>query len=177
MAAGMARLEVTFAVDADGLLTVRAREATTGIEQRVSVKPTYGLDDATVERMLMDALDHGEEDLQGRRLAEARVEAGRLLAATRRALGADSDLLDGMEVALIDAACLELDAAARADSPARIQAAMGMLDDATKAFAARRMNRARALALGGQRVEVIERTVEHAKGIESAHGPQPEPVG
>ncbi len=176
LAAGLARLELTFAVDADGLLTVRASETTTGIEQKVTVKPSYGLDDATVEKMLMDALDHGEEDLKGRRLAESRVEAGRLLSATRRALRADPDLLDTIESATIELACLRLEEAARRDKPARIQTDMDALDHATKAFAARRMNRAMAMAIGGQRVDAIERTVEHAKGIESAHGPFSEPV-
>ena len=177
LAAGLARLEVTFGVDADGLLTVRAKETTTGVEQKVTVKPSYGLDDATVERMLIEALDHGEEDLKGRRLAEGRVEGGRILSATRRALRVDPDLLDSQEVAKIELACLQLEEATLGDEPSRIQVAMDALDDATKAFAARRMNRAMALAIGGQRVEEIERTVEHAKGIESAHGPQPEPVG
>ena len=83
MPAGMARLEVTFQVDADGLLGVHAKELTTGIEQTVSVKPCYGLDDEAVEQMLLDALDHGEDDLAQRRLAENRVEARRILAATR----------------------------------------------------------------------------------------------
>jgi molecular chaperone HscA len=94
MPAGMARLEVTFEVDADGLLGVHAKELTTGIEQTVSVKPSYGLDDATVEQMLIDALDHGEEDLERRRLAENRVEARRILAATRKGLESDADLLE-----------------------------------------------------------------------------------
>src|SRR6516165_4458133 len=83
MPAGMARLEVTFHVDADGLLSVHAKEVTTGFEQSVTVKPSYGLDDAAVEKMLVEALDHGEEDLLNRRLAEGRVEARRILAATR----------------------------------------------------------------------------------------------
>ncbi len=168
---------MTFGVDADSLLTVRAKETTTGIQQKVTVKPSYGLDDATVEKMLIEALDHGEEDLNGRRLAESRVEGGRILSATRRALRVDHDLLDSLECARIELACLQLEEAAGGDKPSRIQAAMDALDDATKAFAARRMNRAMALAIGGQRVEEIERTVEHAKGIESAHGPHSEAVG
>ena len=177
LAAGLARLEVTFALDADGLLTVSAKETTTGIEQKVTVKPSYGLDDATVERMLLEALDHGEEDLNGRRLAESRVEAGRILSATQRALSADPDLLDAAEASKIEVACDRLEDAARGEKPARIAAAIEALDDATKAFAARRMNRAMALAIGGQRVDEIERTVRHAKGIESAHGAHSEPVG
>ena len=85
MPAGLARLEVTFDVDADGLLHVSAKETRTGIEQKVEVKPSYGLDDEQVEQMLMDALDYGEQDLAARRLAEQRVEAQRILAALAQA--------------------------------------------------------------------------------------------
>jgi molecular chaperone HscA len=169
MPAGMARLEVTFHVDADGLLGVHAKELTTGIEQTVSVKPSYGLDDATVEQMLLDALDHGEEDLERRRLAENRVEAGRILAAARKALDVDADLLETGERERIAAACDALDAATRGEDPGRIHARIESLDDATKAFAGRRMNRAIARAIEGRRVEAVEKTVEHAKGIEAAH--------
>jgi molecular chaperone HscA len=169
MPAGMARLEVTFQVDADGLLGVRAKEMTTGIEQTVSVKPSYGLDDSTVEQMLLEALDHGEEDLTRRRLAENRVEALRILVATRKGLEADADLLEGGERALIDEACAKLDEAGRGDDPSRIHARIAALDDATKAFAGRRMNRAIARAIEGKKVDTIEKSVEHAKGIEEAH--------
>ncbi|MGO9835423.1 MAG: Fe-S protein assembly chaperone HscA [Polyangiaceae bacterium] len=169
MPAGMARLEVTFQVDADGLLSVRAKELTTGIEQSVSVKPSYGLDDTTVERMLLDALDHGEEDLTRRRLAENRVEASRILAATRKGLVADADLLDPGERARIEEACAKLDEAARGDDPSRIHARIAALDDSTKAFAGRRMNRAIARAIEGKDVGTLEKSVEHAKGVEEAH--------
>jgi molecular chaperone HscA len=170
MPAGMARLEVTFAVDADGLLAVRAQEVTTGIEQSVSVKPSYGLDDATVEQMLLDALDHGEEDLRARRVAENRVEAHRILTATAKALAADGDLLEGGERQRIESACQALDrAATQSDDPGRIHSAIEALDDATKAFAGRRMNRAIALAIEGKRVDAVEKRVEHAKGIDEAH--------
>jgi molecular chaperone HscA len=177
MAAGMARLEVKFQVDADGLLAVQARETTTAIEQAVTVRPSYGLDDATVERMLTEALDHGEDDLNRRRLAESRVEAGRILLATRKAIEADGDLVDADEAEQIQLTCARLEEAARGDAPSRIQACMDALDEITKAFAARRMNRAMARAIGGQRVETIERTVEQAKGIEHAHDSQPRAVG
>ena len=169
MPAGLARLEVTFQVDADGLLSVHAKEITTGVEQTVSVKPSYGLDDATVEQMLMDALDHGEKDLLLRRLAENRVEAGRILVATRKALTNDADLLDPGEGDRIEQACSALDAAARGDDPSRMRALFDTLDDVTKAFAGRRMNRAIARAIEGKRVDTVEKTVEHAKGVEEAH--------
>jgi molecular chaperone HscA len=169
MPAGMARLEVTFNVDADGLLGVHAKELTTGIEQTVSVKPSYGLDDAAVEQMLLDALDHGEEDLKARRVAENRVEAHRILAATRKALEADADLLEEGERDRIEETCAALDESARGDDPSRIHARIEGLDEATKAFAARRMNRAIARAIEGRRVDAVEKTVEHAKGVEEAH--------
>jgi|HubBroStandDraft_2_1064218.scaffolds.fasta_scaffold18921_3 molecular chaperone HscA len=171
MPAGMARLEVTFEVDADGLLGVHAKELTTGIEQTVSVKPSYGLDDATVEQMLLDAFDHGEEDLERRRLAENRVDAHRILVATRKALEADADLLEPGERARIEQACAALEEAARGESASVVHARFEGVDDATKAFAARRMNRAIARAIEGRRVEAVEKSVEHAKGVEEAHAP------
>ncbi|HEY8090964.1 MAG TPA: Hsp70 family protein, partial [Polyangiaceae bacterium] len=169
MPAGMARLEVTFHVDADGLLSVHAREVTTGIEQTVSVRPSYGLDDATVEQMLLDALDHGEDDLKKRRLAENRVEARRILAATRKGVESDADLLQPGERDRIEQACAALEEASRGEDPSRVRACFDALDDATKAFAGRRMNRAIAHAIEGKRVDHVEKSVEHAKGVEEAH--------
>jgi molecular chaperone HscA len=169
MPAGMARLEVTFHVDADGLLSVHAKELTTSIEQTVSVKPTYGLDDAAVERMLIEALDHGEEDLEQRRLAENRVDARRILTATRAALGTDADLLQPGEQTRIEQACAALEEAARGESASLIHARFEAVDEATKSFAGRRMNRAIARAIEGRRVDVVEKSVEHAKGVEEAH--------
>jgi len=176
MAAGMARLEVTFRVDADGLLGVHAREERTGIEQTVAVKPSYGLDDDTIEQMLLDAIDHGEADLLARRLAEARVEAHRVLSSTAKSVAEDAALLFAGERASIEAAMRALEAAAAAEDPGRIQLRIDDLDQATKAFAGRRMDRAIAAAIAGQRLESVERTVQHAKGIEAAHadsGPLP----
>jgi len=169
MAAGMARLEVTFRVDADGLLTVEAREQTTGRVQHVDVKPSYGLDDATVEKMLLDALDHGEADLQLRRLLENRVEAGRLAKATQKAMVVDADLLEPGEKESIEAALSALTAASEGDDASKIKFRMDELDAATKGFAAARMNRAIATAIAGKDVGSIEATVEAALGIEEAH--------
>jgi molecular chaperone HscA len=176
MAAGMARLEVTFRVDADGLLSVHAREERTGKEQTVTVKPSYGLDDETVEQMLMDAIDHGEADLAARKLAEVRVEASRVLSSTAKSLGLDADLLEPGERDRIDAAMTALEAAGRAEDARRIELRIEELDAATKDFAGRRMNRAIAAAIEGQSLSVVEQSVEHAKGIEAAHaesGPLP----
>ncbi|HEY6462243.1 MAG TPA: Fe-S protein assembly chaperone HscA [Polyangiaceae bacterium] len=169
MPAGLARLEVTFQVDADGLLAVHAREVTTGIEQKVEVRPSYGLDDATVEQMLLDALEHGEEDFTKRRVAENRVETRRILVATRKALVADADLLQAGEKASIEKACDALDGAAKGEDADAMHRCIEALDDATKAFAGRRMNRAIAKAIEGRKLDAVEQTVKHAKGIEEAH--------
>ncbi|MDF2694185.1 MAG: Chaperone protein HscA [Labilithrix sp.] len=176
MAAGMARLEVTFRVDADGLLSVHAREERTGIEQTVSVKPSYGLDDDTVEQMLMDAIDHGEEDLAARKLAEVRVEAARVSSSTKKSISADTDLLEPGEKERIESAIADLEKAMKGEDARRIELKIEDLDTATKGFAGRRMNRAIAQAIEGQSLDTIERSVEHAKGIEAAHaesGPLP----
>jgi molecular chaperone HscA len=169
MPAGLARLEVTFRVDADGILSVHAKETTTGIEQNVTVKPTYGLDDETVERMLMDALDHGEEDLNKRRVAEGRVESQRILLATRKSIESDADLLEPGERESIEKAMAALEDACRGDDPRKIQNGIDELDRVTKSFAGRRMNRAIARAIAGRDVEEVNREVEHAKGVENAH--------
>jgi molecular chaperone HscA len=155
MAAGMAKLEVTFRVNADGMLDVNALETTTGIEQKVLVKPSYGLDDETVEKMLMDALDHGEEDLRTRRVAENRVEAHRILAATAKAVEADAALLEAGEREAIRAAMADLERAAAGTDPAKMHAGIEAVDAASKAFAARRMNRAIAQAIAGRRVDEV----------------------
>ncbi|WP_437503555.1 Fe-S protein assembly chaperone HscA [Sorangium sp. So ce1099] len=167
MPAGMARLEVTFRVDADGLLGVTARELTTGVEQKVEVKPSYGLTDEEVENMLLAALDHGEEDLIRRRLVEARVEGDRVAMATRKALSADADLLGPGEREAIEGALSALDAAIRGDKPGLIQARTEALDEATRAWAGRRMDRAVARAIAGKQVEDVEATVAAARGVDA----------
>lgn len=167
MPAGLARLEVTFRVDADGLLSVQARETTTGIEQTVTVKPAYGLDDASVEQMLMDALDHGEDDLLQRRVAEGRVEAGRIALATRKALQTDPDLLEGGEKEKIEDALAALEKACHGNDPRPIQQGIDALDQSTKAFAGRRMNRAIRSAIEGRRVDDLSKVVEHAQGVDA----------
>ncbi|WP_437598132.1 Fe-S protein assembly chaperone HscA [Sorangium sp. So ce590] len=167
MPAGMARLEVTFRVDADGLLGVAARELTTGVEQKVEVKPSYGLTDEEVENMLLAALDHGEEDLLKRRLVEARVEGERVAMATRKALAADADLLGPGEREAIEGALSALDAAIRGDRPGLIQARTDALDEATRAWAGRRMDRAVAKAIAGKQVEDVEAKVAAARGVDA----------
>jgi len=166
MPAGMARLEVTFRVDADGLLGVTAREQTTGVEQKVEVKPSYGLTDEQVEDMLLAALDHGEEDLERRRLVEARVEGERVAMATRKALAADGDLLEPGEREAIEGALAALAAAIRGDRASLIQGRTEALDDATHAWAGRRMDRAVAHAIAGKRIGDVEAEVAAAKGVD-----------
>jgi molecular chaperone HscA len=169
MSAGQARLEVAFNVDADGLLRVTAKEIVTGKEQVVEVKPSYGLDDAAVEKMLLEAYDHGESDLKLRRLLEERVEAGRIVRATERAIVSDARLLVDGERERILQAIEDVNLTVVADNAARIHVALENLDAATREFAARRMNEAIAVAVRGQKVDAVETAVETALGIDEAH--------
>jgi molecular chaperone HscA len=167
MPAGLARLEVTFRVDADGLLHVTARESTTGIEQKVEVKPTYGLDDAAVEQMLLDALEHGEDDLDARRLAEAKVEAERIAHATAKALAVDADLLEPGEGERIERALGALLESTRGSNASTVQNRIDDLDHATHEWAGRRMNRAVARAIEGKQLGSVEASVAGAKGVDA----------
>ncbi len=173
MPAGLARLEVTFRVDADGLLSVTAKEQTTGVEQKVEVKPSYGLTDEEVENMLLAALDYGEEDFEKRRLIEARVEADRVVMATRKAIGADADLLEPGEREKIEEALANLEAAIKGTNARSILVRTEALDEATHAWAGRRMDRAVAKAIAGKQVGDVEAQVAEAAGVEAhvhAHG-------
>lgn len=165
--AGLARLEVTFRVDADGLLHVHAKELTTGKETTIDVQPSYGLSDDEVENMLMAALDNGEVDLERRRLIEEQVEAERVLLATTNALAVDADLLADSERAAIDRAVDELRAAVTGTSPGVIHARLELLDGATKAWAGRRMDRAIARALAGKGIDALASEVDEAKGVDA----------
>jgi molecular chaperone HscA len=167
MVAGAARLELTFRVDADGLLEVTAKEITTGVETKVDVKPSYGLTDEDVERMLVDSFEHAEEDIAARQRIERTVEAERVISATSDALAADSDLLDEDERAEVDGAIKMLrDAIAKGDARA-IQLRVEALDRATTPLAERRMNRAIAGAMRGRAVEEVEKQVESSKGVDA----------
>lgn len=168
MPAGMARLEVSFFVDENNLLTVTAKELTTGNTQKVEVKPSYGLTDDEIERMLIDALDHGEEDFERRALADAKVEAQRILLSTKKSLLTDADLLAPEERQQIDRVVSELEATLKsADSAALVQARLDALDDATHAWAGRRMNRAIQQAIAGKEVGAVEQSVAHAAGVDA----------
>ena len=170
MGAGMARLEVTFIVDADGILRVMAKEETTGKESSVEVKPTYGLSEEQIEKMLFDSYEYAEEDLKARLLAEARVESDRILSALERALAVDGRLLAPAERADIDAQVAGLRQAALGEDHRAIRERTEKLDLATKPFAERRMNEGIRRAIGGQQVGAIEKQVEHAKGTAAHEG-------
>jgi molecular chaperone HscA len=157
MAAGAARIRVTFQVDADGLLSVSAREETSGVQAQITVKPSYGLGDDQIARMLQDSFSSAEQDMQARALREAQVEARRLILATQSALAADADLLSPAQRERIDTLMAELErqsTLATADAPA-IDAATRALADATEGFAAARMNRGIRQALAGRRVQDV----------------------
>lgn len=166
--AGMARLEVHFFVDENNLLQVRAVELSTGLEQRVEVKPSYGLTDEQIEDMLIDAIDHGDSDLEARRLADGRVEGQRLLLATVKALAADADLLTTEERAAVDAAVEALrQAIANATAPGAVQRAIDELDRVTHEWAGRRMDRAMKDAIAGKRLGDLAAEVETAAGVDA----------
>jgi molecular chaperone HscA len=168
--AGMARLEVRFDVDADGLLKVSARELTTGIAQQIEVKPSYGLRDEDIERMLLDAYDHAETDAATRALQEERTEAERICVATEKALEADAALLEPGEGAAIRTALARVREAASGTVANAIHVSIEDLDNISKPFAGRRMDRSIARAISGRAVTDLERETAHARGIESHLG-------
>ena len=156
MAAGAARIRVTFTVDADGLLNVSAREQTSGVEAQIDVKPSYGLSDDQIASMLQDSFTTADADVKARALVEARVEADRMLLATQSALNADGDLLPAPQRAEIDALMLALRAiAANSTDAAAIESATEALAHGTEAFAAARMNAGIQKALAGKKVESL----------------------
>ncbi len=165
--AGGAKLEVTFRVDADGLLTVTAREETTGIEQSTEVKPSYGLTDDDVERMLMDSFEHAEGDIFERQLVERIVEGQSLLSATRAAMAADAALLDEDERAEADGAIAALAAAIAARQSDMIKLRIEGLDRATTPLAERRMDRAIADAMRGRNVDDVAEQVREFQGVDA----------
>lgn len=153
MAAGAARIRVTFQVDADGLLSVSAREQSTGTEAGIEVKPAYGLADDDIARMLQDSFAHAGDDMQARALREQQVEGRQLLHAVQNALEKDGRyLLDPAERDTIDAAVASLSAVIEESDSRRIKSAIESLNLASEEFAARRMNRSVAEALAGQNI-------------------------
>jgi molecular chaperone HscA len=155
MVAGAARIRVTFQVDADGLLSVSAREMTTGVEAAITVKPSYGLSDAEIARMLVEAHAHAADDMEARSLGEARVEAEAMIAATEAALAVDGAMLSVDERAAIERALAETRRRLAADDRHALHAATGALNRATEEFAARRMDRGVAQALTGRSIDAL----------------------
>ncbi|NSX03597.1 Fe-S protein assembly chaperone HscA [Cupriavidus gilardii] len=155
MVAGAARIRVTYQVDADGLLSVSARELHSGVEAAITVKPSYGLADDDIARMLQDSFREAEHDMKSRALAEERVEAERLLEATRSALQVDGDLLSDDERAEIEALMTRVRDTAAADDHLAIKAAIETLSRGTDEFAARRMDRSIKQALAGRKVQEL----------------------
>jgi len=155
MAAGAARIRVTFQVDADGLLSVAAKEETSGVEAAITVKPSYGLADEDIARMLQESFTTAEVDMKARALRESQVEAERMLLATRAALGADGDLLDAAQRAAIDTLLQDLETLRAGEDNAAIDRGVEALAQGTEAFAAERMNRSLRTALTGKRVEEV----------------------
>jgi molecular chaperone HscA len=153
LGAGMAKIQVTFSVDADGLLDVSAEEQTSGVRASVEVKPSYGLDDETVERMILDSFEHAEGDVERRVLAEAKVEAERILTALEQALAADAHLLEEGEREQIEAAKAALQKAVDEENAPLINDRITLLDQASSGFAARRMNQSIHEALSGRSAE------------------------
>jgi molecular chaperone HscA len=155
MVAGAARIQVTFQVDADGLLSVSAREKTTGVEASIVVKPSYGLSDDEVARMLQEGFAHAAEDRDARSLGEQRVEAESMLAAVGAALAKDGDLLSAAERSEIDAGMAALQAARVGSDHRAVKAAIEALNRTSEAFASRRMDRAISGALTGKRLDEV----------------------
>ncbi|HEX4328854.1 MAG TPA: Fe-S protein assembly chaperone HscA [Burkholderiales bacterium] len=155
MVAGAARIRVTFQVDADGLLSVSAKEATTGVEAAVVVKPSYGLADDDIARMLKDSFERAGDDMQLRALKEQQVEAEQMIAATTAALAQDGELLNAEERAGIDAQIEQLKQANAGTDHRAIKTLVDEVNRATEEFAARRMDQSIRRALAGRKLDEV----------------------
>jgi molecular chaperone HscA len=156
MVAGAGRVRVSFQVDADGLLSVSARENTTGAAAAVTVKPSYGLTDSEIERMLRDSFQHAKDDLHARALREHQVEGERLAAAVRSAIDADGALLEPEERAEIERLLAALRAALAGTDHRAIKHASDALNRATEPFAGRRMDAGVRRALAGKSIASLD---------------------
>ncbi len=155
MAAGAARIRVTFTVDADGVLAVSAREQGSGVEARVDVKPAYGLSDEQIAAMLQESFSTAQQDMAARALVEARVDADRMVVATRSALQADGSLLSTEELSAIESQIAQVQLSVQGESASDIEAATAALAKGTEAFAAMRMNHGIQKALSGKKLEEV----------------------
>ncbi|MCL5059633.1 MAG: Hsp70 family protein, partial [Candidatus Thermoplasmatota archaeon] len=157
LVAGAARIRVTFQVDADGLLSVSAHELTSGVQATIEVKPSYGLGDDEIARMLQDSFTHAQNDMAARNLREQRVDGLRLLEATQAALDLDGrQLLSEVERIAIDRAMETLRVLLNGPDHTAIKRASDSLNRATAQFAARRMDAGIQRALAGRRLEALE---------------------
>lgn len=156
MAAGAARIRVTFTVDADGLLSVSAREQSTGIEAHIEVKPSYGLNEDEITNMLKASFTSAEQDKKARMLAEARVNAGAIISSVTVALSLDSKLISDAEKEAIEAEIQRLQLLTNTEDANAINKAVDTLNQATEAFAAARMNASVSRALAGKNLDSIQ---------------------
>ncbi|HEX9243192.1 MAG TPA: Fe-S protein assembly chaperone HscA [Anaeromyxobacter sp.] len=153
MPAGIARVEITYAVDADGILHVSARELETGLEQKIQVKPTYGLGEEEIEKMLVESIEHAEADVNERFVVEWRVEGDRILASLESAFALDGELLQPEERAKLDDRMRGLREAMTGTDYLAVKAWIESVDAASKTFAERRMNKHVAKAMAGHKVD------------------------
>ena len=149
MVAGAARIEVTFRVDADGILEVGAVEQQTGASSEVTVKPAFGLDESQITEMLKASYEHANEDMLARKLGEARLEGEALVAGLQAAIAKDGDLLSADEVSELEAGIFNLQTVLSENDPQQIRASTEILGLASEAFAAMRMDRSIQAALQG----------------------------
>lgn len=156
MAAGAARIRVTFQVDADGLLSVTAREQTSGVEANIVVKPSYGLSEDEITNMLKASFSSAETDKQARALREAQVEASRIIEAVNAALDKDGILLTTSEMDSLKSQIAALENTAKGDDSQAILKAVDALNHATEAFAAKRMDASIKQALAGQNLNTLD---------------------
>ncbi|MCX7192499.1 MAG: Fe-S protein assembly chaperone HscA [Proteobacteria bacterium] len=156
MVAGAARIRVTFQVDADGLLTVSARETGSGVEAAIVVKPSYGLTDAEITQMLHESAQHAQDDMEARSRREQQTEANQLLDAVQHALALDGDLLDLVQRAHIEAQMASLKGALQSAGQPVIKRAITALNDATVSFAQARMDKSVMRALAGMNISDLE---------------------
>jgi len=155
MTAGAAHIRVTFKVDADGLLEVTAMEKSTGVESKVEVKPSFGLDDSKITEMIIDSMTNAKEDIQARMVKEQQVEASRVIESIQAALVEDGKLLSEDEITAIENAISSLALIAQTNIAADIEAAIEILNDSTAIFAERRMDASIRTALSGQSVDEV----------------------
>ena len=156
MVAGAARIRVTFQVDADGLLNVMAREMRSGIESAIVVKPSYGLGDAEIARMLQDSTQHAKDDMQARAMREQETEANQLLEAVQHAIAQDGDLLDPVQRAHIESQLSALRYALQSSDHLIIKRAIVALNESTVSFAQSRMDKSVKRALAGKNISELE---------------------